>query len=607
MLNAFKRFFVAHKFITTFIAIALIAGGTFAYKKANTAKAETRYVLAAVEKSTLVKSVSGSGQISSSSQVDVKPEASGKLISVSVVKGQKVKSGQLLAQIEATEALKSLRDAESNLKNAELSMSKLKAPPEAVDLLQAEDALRTAKDSETQAKEDLARAYEEGFNAVAEAFLDLPDVMTDLDSILYDSEVSNSQWNVDAYADIARRYDPLSTDLYRDAATQAYLDARAAHEAAFDLYKTVNRSSDEEAIDRLINETYAAIKRVGDAAKAETDFIQYYQDQVTQHQGRVSSYASTHLSQLAGHTGSLNSHASGLLNARRSIQNSKDAVVDATHTIVVKQAALENLNAGTDELDLASQELTLQQRRDAVMDAKIKLGDYSVRAPFDGVVADVAAVKGDNASTGSAVATIITEQQVAEITLNEVDIAKIAVGQKATLTFDSLADFSLTGTVADVDTLGTVNQGVVTYGVKIALDVQDERIKPGMSVSASIVTDAKTDALIVPSAAIKTQGGVTYIETIDGADAAQVTSAAGIASQTAPRRIEVETGLENDTQTEILSGLAENDLIITRTITASSQAASSTQNRNILQAAGASGTRGGGGFTGGNAIRIQAQ
>ena len=70
--------------------------------------------------------------------------------------------------------------------------------------------------------------------------------------------------------------------------------------------------------------------------------------------------------------------------------------------------------------------------------------------------------------------------------MNEVDAAKISVGNKTTLTFDATEDLTLTGKVAQIDTIGTVEQGVVSYKVKIAFDTQDERIKPGMTANASI-------------------------------------------------------------------------------------------------------------------------
>ena len=223
-------------------------------------------------------------------------------------------------------------------------------------------------------------------------------------------------------------------------------------------------------------------------------------------------------------------------------------------------------NSVPDKLDIQSQEITIRQRQNALYNASEALKDYSVRAPFSGVIAASDIKKGDAISGSTVVATLITKQKIAEISLNEVDVAKVKVGQKATLTFDAAEGLSITGSVVEIDMVGTVSQGVVTYNIKINFDAEDERIKPGMSVSASIVTDIKQDILTVPNSAIKTQGETSYVEILDqpGAETAGVQ---GVTSLTLPEQQQVEVGLSNDTLTEIISGLAEGEKVIIRTIT----------------------------------------
>jgi HlyD family secretion protein len=178
--------------------------------------------------------------------------------------------------------------------------------------------------------------------------------------------------------------------------------------------------------------------------------------------------------------------------------------------------------------------------------------------PFDGVLAKVSVKKLDTIGSGTSVATLITTQKVAEISLNEVDVSKVKVGQKATLTFDAIPDLTITGLVAEIDSIGTVSQGVVTYNVKITFDTQDDRIKPGMSISSSIITDVRQDVLVVANSAIKLQNNTSYVEIFDpalvGSDSSQ-----GVVSPIAPIKQTVETGLSNDTETEIVSGLKEKD------------------------------------------------
>jgi hypothetical protein len=185
------------------------------------------------------------------------------------------------------------------------------------------------------------------------------------------------------------------------------------------------------------------------------------------------------------------------------------------------------------------------------------------------MVATVNAKKGESVS-GSATITLITKQRIAEITMNEVDVAKVKVGQKANITFDAIADLNITGTIVEVDTLGTATQGVVSYGIKIAFDTQDERVKPGMSMSVAIILENKMDVLLVPIVAVKSSTQGSYVEIlVDGQ----------------PQRKTVTVGSSSDTMTEVVDGLSEGEEIITQTITTSvgttsSAGANSTNNAN---------------------------
>jgi len=251
---------------------------------------------------------------------------------------------------------------------------------------------------------------------------------------------------------------------------------------------------------------------------------------------------------LKSYVSKTNSHLSLVLSAQRGIEDTKDAVVNAQRSIEEKELSLEDLRAGADALTIRAKEITIQQKEDGLIDAKEEMDNHYIRAPFGGVMASVEASIGDSVSSGTALATIITEQKVAEITLNEVNVSQLKLGQKATITLDAIDDLMLTGEVVDIDTLGTVSQGVVSYDVKIVLDTQEDRIKPNMSVSAEIITNIKQNALLISNSAIKYQGEQQYIE---------VMSSDGIISKKS-----VIAGLSNDTMTEILSGVQEGEMVV---------------------------------------------
>jgi HlyD family secretion protein len=126
--------------------------------------------------------------------------------------------------------------------------------------------------------------------------------------------------------------------------------------------------------------------------------------------------------------------------------------------------------------------------------------------------------------------------------------------------------------------LGTVSQGVVTYNVKVAFDTQDSRVRSGMSVSAAIINNVKTDVLTVPVAAVKSSGDTSYVEVLPGVSATAAASILGVSgtgnggsltvtSATPPQQQAVVTGISDGTNTEIVSGLNEGDQVVSRTIT----------------------------------------
>jgi multidrug efflux pump subunit AcrA (membrane-fusion protein) len=167
---------------------------------------------------------------------------------------------------------------------------------------------------------------------------------------------------------------------------------------------------------------------------------------------------------------------------------------------------------------------------------------------------------------------VITNNQIATISLNEVDAASVKVGQKATLTFDAVTDLTLTGHVSAIDTIGTVSSGVVSYGVTIAFDTQDDRVKPGMSTTAAIVTNIKQDVLLVPNAAVKSNTGGNYVmipsSVASGAVSGSSENGVTVKQQT------VIVGLSDDNYTEIVSGSAEGDTVVVKTATQTATKAS---------------------------------
>jgi len=173
-------------------------------------------------------------------------------------------------------------------------------------------------------------------------------------------------------------------------------------------------------------------------------------------------------------------------------------------------------------------------------------------------------------------------QLTANVPLTEIDIIKVKANQKVTLTLDAYPDKTFTGKVLAVNTSGSVSSGVTSYPVTILLDPVTLDIYPNMAVSSQIITNIKTDVILVPGTAVSTTNNQSTVE---------------IMKNGKPSTVNVEIGLSNDSQTEIVSGIDEGDDVITSTITPNTQSQTTTGNSAVSPFSGL------GGRTGGN-VRI---
>lgn len=568
------QFFFKHKALAA-AAVIVIAGGGYRVVRGMTAEdGGAKYVLAPAEKGMLVSAVSGSGEVLVSRQSGIKAKVSGEIVALPAAEGQAVKAGTVLAVIDAGDARKSVRDAQANLEAARLSLEKLLKPADELSLLQRENALAKAVEAKKRAEDDIRKAYEGAFNDIADAFLDMPAVIDGVHDILYGTDAgATGQWNLDYYYDAARAYDSAALR-YRDDAAASYRAARDVYDDAFGSYKAASRFSSDEVIVALARQTYDAAKIMAEAVKNAADFIQFYADTLTSRNLQPKAAADRQIADLGTFTGTMSGQLAKLLAVSRSLQTAEESLVNSGRDLAERERSLADLRQGPDSMDLRSQELSVRQRENALRDAQERLADYYVRAPFDGLVAVMDLKKGDTVSSGTAIATLITDTKIASVTLNEVDVARVKVGQKATLEFDAVPGLQLTGQVAEVDLIGVASQGVVSYAVGIAFDAQDERVRPAMTVSANIIIDAKSEVLLVPNAAVKSQGDARYVQVPDEEIAVMDAAASpGVALARPPRRQAVEIGAANDEMTEVVSGLNEGDLVVVAAIEVSQAAA----------------------------------
>lgn len=598
-MNKIRQFAIGHKIISTIVVLGIAGGGYAWYASTKGATAAARYVIQKAATGSIVVSVSGTGQMQAVNTIDIKPQASAVVTSISVKVGDRVRAGQLLVQLDTRTEARALTQAQLQLQSAQLSLAKLTQAPATATLVQDQNAVTQAQSNIDAASSTLAKDYQAGYNTVTTVFVDLQTTMSGLQSFILGGDITKSQGDPEIYFNLVPVFIQTGLQPYYSAISPTYNAASQAYQQNLNDYQATTRDAGPEKLDALFMETYQTAQKVSESVKAIKSFLSYIVDAYpTTGYSSLPSVTNTWQTNLNTYTGTISGDVGNLSNTVNGITSDKASFANAKLSLNQASSSLAQLLAGADPLDVQSSQLSLQQQQLAVQTAEQNLADDSIRAPVDGLVSAIPAVVG--ATVPSPAVSLVGQNQVAQITLNEVDAAKVKMGDKATLTFSAISGLSLAGQVIEIDPVGTVSQGVVSYNAKIALASPNDAIKPGMSVDANVVTETHQDVLVVPKAAVVTQGGASYVlaPSVLVSDADITASAnGGIELPSAPTRVLVTTGLSSNTQVEILSGLNPGDQIITQTIAANSASASAgTSGTNALRALG-------GGSFGGGTVR----
>lgn len=513
---------IGHKKFSA-VLLVFIALGVYSIFKDDATATTTQYIFAKVQKQNVSVSVTGSGQVSALDQVDILSEVSGTIDYVGVKAGDNVAKGKVIAHIDSADAERAVQNADLNLTNAEIAYNK------------AKKLYDNQLGQSPTTVSDLAKALDDGYNAVANAFIDLPKIFMDVDDIYYDPTNSPyfSDMNVlSVGGDLGIKY-KYDSGVILDTAKTDY-------ERVFEDYKKTSSGASQKEITDLIAETYSVVKRLSLALTGAHNTIDFLSDRMA---STIPSAVETDKSLLSSYITKTTNHMTKLSDALTDIEDAGDSAVTA-------------------EINLKSAELSLNQAQDSLKSAKENLFDHTIIAPFAGVIAKVPIATGDKVSTVTSAATIITKNMKVTISLNEVDATKISVGNKATLTFDAIEDLVIEGIVYEIDVVGTVSNGVVSYDANISFDAANNPIKAGMTTNVAISTQSITDVLAISSTAISTKDGKNFVLVpIDSTNAKSTTD------KTALKEVEIKTGLSGDELTEITTGLAEGDTYVSGTKT----------------------------------------
>lgn len=223
------------------------------------------------------------------------------------------------------------------------------------------------------------------------------------------------------------------------------------------------------------------------------------------------------------------------LNVPNTLELSESAAKVAVAKAQLEDAQREydRLKDGPDPADM-----TAAEARVTALQATIDMA--SLTAPFDGTITESYSLTADMVNAGTASYRIDDlSHLLVDVQLSEVDVNRVAVGQKVDLTFDAIADKTYEGKVKSVSRVGTTTAGVVNFNATIEILKPDENVLPGMTAAVNIIVEQIDDVLMIPNRAVRMQNGQYTVYVL---------------RNNVPTAIEIGIGASSDTYSEITSG-----------------------------------------------------
>ena len=250
---------------------------------------------------------------------------------------------------------------------------------------------------------------------------------------------------------------------------------------------------------------------------------------------------------------SLNSEGKSLRTTDNDIQNKKNEIANYESQVKMYQESYQDMLNGPSREDRQLQLNSIKQSQLSLAQLSQQGENYEIRAPFDGNV-DVINIKlGDKIT-----ADIINEKSITvsnpniyeiDMLIDQVDIVKVNKGQPVEIAFDSYPDYIITWAIWEIDPTPTTNAWVVSYTAKVVMTKGEKKIYDSMTVTVTIITEKKSNTLIVPSTAIQVESGSRIVQIMQGTEIIEK---------------KVVVGIKDAINTEILSGLSLGDKILTQ-------------------------------------------
>jgi RND family efflux transporter MFP subunit len=459
----------------------------------------------------LSSSATASGTVEAQREAQLSLDVSGTVAAVYVREGDSVLEGDVLVQLDTAALERAVATAEQNLIIQEANLAEL------LDGASAEDI------ASAQAAVDSAQA-------------NLENVMDGADSYDIAAARAGLASAQAAYADLLAG--PDQDDIAQAEANlrnaEASLQQAQANYDQVSWRSDIGRLPQSLELEQATNNYEVALANYNNAsAGAGADQIKQAQSSVAQ--------AEASLQRL------LDSPSSAEIAAAKS-------------QLAQAEASLASLMEGASTEKVAISQAQVEQARINLADARENLAKTSLLAPFDGVITAVHVAEGERAN-GLAVDLVDANSLEVVLSVDEVDIGELAVGQPAIITLETWPGEEISGEIVAIAPKALAgNSAIVAYEVRLSLGETSLPIRVGMTANADLITSAKNDILLVPNDTITAdrEAGRYYVNKV-------VSSADGGVST---EQVEVTIGLKDGDYTEITSGLQEGDRLSTITISA---------------------------------------
>jgi HlyD family secretion protein len=514
-----RGFFTKKKIIWTIIILVVL--GFVVYKIKASKNASGNIQTAVATKQDLQQTVLSTGQVVSSTDLNLGFEGSGVVTQVLVTEGNQVKAGQTLATLDQSSAEAALTTAEGGLAQAQANYEKVVQGSTNTQIAVTQQAVYAAQVSLGNATTSLATTKSQQATAVKNAYNTL--LNTSITAIA-------ASGNTDTVT-------PIVTGTYTGASIGVYNISLYSTGSGlqFQISGLESGSGNVRSQPTLMGTLGLYIQFNSMPAVGDTWTVSI-----------PNTYASTYVANYNAYQSALQTQAADISAAQGAVQSAQSALDQA-------QANLNNELAQASSADIDAAKAQVLSAQGQVDSAQVNLDHTILKAPADGTITQVDIKVGEQAT---ALQEVMVLQDVgdlhAEADVSEADIASLQPGQSVDYTFDALGpDRHFSGTVLTINPASTVISGVVNYLVKATLpNIPD--IKPGMTANMTVLVAKKSNVLAVPSSAIINQNNNQYVRVVD--DIKKGTY----------HQVQVQTGLQADGGlVEITSGISEGETIVT--------------------------------------------